>query len=158
VSEASPSLPRITVLLANAPTRIPAGKGRERFFVKAGSRWPFSIEKALDEPCRYVPFPFGLAYLAALLERDGVDVAVYDGVALNTSAAALLDYAVRSRPQVVFMETTTPTVEHDLALCREIKTRTGVLIALAEPMPPPLQNPSCASIHRSTGSCSASTS
>jgi radical SAM superfamily enzyme YgiQ (UPF0313 family) len=130
VSEASPSLPRITVLLANAPTRIPAGKGRERFFVKAGSRWPFSIEKAVDEPCRYVPFPFGLAYLAALLERDGVDVAVYDGVALNTSAAALLDYAVRSRPQVVFMETTTPTVEHDLALCREIKTRTGALIAL----------------------------
>jgi anaerobic magnesium-protoporphyrin IX monomethyl ester cyclase len=130
VPEASPSLPRITVLLANAPTRIPAGKGRERFFVKAGSRWPFSIEKAVDEPCRYVPFPFGLAYLAALLERDGVAVAVYDGVALNTSAEALLEYAVRSRPQIVFMEITTPTVDHDLALCREIKTRTGALIAL----------------------------
>ena len=84
------SLPRITVLLANAPTRIPAGNGRERFFVKAGSRWPFSIEKAVDEPCRYVPFPFGLAYLAALLELDGVDVAVYDGVALNTASEALL--------------------------------------------------------------------
>jgi anaerobic magnesium-protoporphyrin IX monomethyl ester cyclase len=120
----------MTVLLANAPTRIPAGNGRERFFVKAGSRWPFSIEKGADESCRYVPFPFGLAYLAALLERDGVEVAVYDGVALNASAEDLLGYATKCRPQVVFMETTTPTVDHDLALCRELKARTQALIAL----------------------------
>ncbi len=104
--------------------------GRERFFVKAGSRWPFSIEKAAGEPCRYVPFPFGLAYLAALLEQDGVDVEVYDGVALNTSGEALLEFASKIRPRIVFMETTTPTVDHDLALCREIKTRTGALVAL----------------------------
>ena len=128
--EESPPLPRLTVLLANPPTRLPLGNGRERFFVKAGSRWPFSIEKAADEPCRYVPFPFGLAYLAALLEQNGVDVEVYDGVALNTSTEALLAFAARNRPQVVFMETTTPTVDHDLALCREIKTRTNALIAL----------------------------
>jgi len=130
VPEESDSLPRVTVLLANAPTRIPAGNGRERFFVKAGSRWPFSIEKAVGEPCRYVPFPFGLAYLAALLEREGIDVAVYDGVALNARNEELLDFAARCRPGIVFMETTTPTSDHDLALCRELKTRTGALIAL----------------------------
>ncbi|MBN2575585.1 MAG: radical SAM protein [Deltaproteobacteria bacterium] len=131
VSDGSTILPRIAVLLANAPTRIPTGNGRERFFVKSGSRWPFSIEKAVNEPCRYVPFPFGLAYLAALLDRDGVDVAVYDGVALNAGAEALLDYAGTCRPQIVFMETTTPTVDHDLALCLELKARTGAVIALA---------------------------
>jgi anaerobic magnesium-protoporphyrin IX monomethyl ester cyclase len=120
----------VTVLLANAPTRIPTGNGRERFFVKAGSRWPFSIEKPVDESCRYVPFPFGLAYLAALLERDGVEVLVHDGVALNTRDEDLLSYADQCRPQVVFMETTTPTVEHDLALCRQLKARTGAVIAL----------------------------
>lgn len=127
----SASLSRITVLLANPPTRIPLGNGRERFFVKAGSRWPFSIEKRTDETCRYVPFPFGLAYLAALLERDGVDVAVHDGVALNAGKEALLAYAASCRPGVVLMETTTPTVDHDLALCRELKAATGAIIALA---------------------------
>jgi anaerobic magnesium-protoporphyrin IX monomethyl ester cyclase len=122
---------RTAVLLANPPTRLPVGPGRERFFVKAGSRWPFSIEKRVDEPCRYVPFPFGLATLAALLERDGVGVAVYDGVALNADDEALLRYAEQCRPQIVLMETATPTVDHDLALCRAIKARTQAIIALA---------------------------
>jgi anaerobic magnesium-protoporphyrin IX monomethyl ester cyclase len=131
VSDGPAPSPRTAVLLANPPTRIPLGNGRERFFVKAGSRWPFSIEKRVDEPCRYVPFPFGLAYLAALLERDGVEVAVYDGVALNADDGALLAYARECRPEVVLMETTTPTVDHDLVLCREIKARTQAVIALA---------------------------
>jgi radical SAM superfamily enzyme YgiQ (UPF0313 family) len=131
VSDGTVPSPRTSVLLANPPTRLPVGPGRERFFVKAGSRWPFSIEKNVDEPCRYVPFPFGLATLAALLERDGVDVAVYDGVALNASDEALLNYAGEVRPQVIVLETTTPTVAHDLALCRELKARTQAIIVLA---------------------------
>lgn len=56
----------MTVLLANAPTRIAQNGHRELFYVKAGSRWPFSIEKDTAETPRYVPFPFSLAYLAAL--------------------------------------------------------------------------------------------
>jgi len=96
VSEASPSLPASPSCFANAPTRIPAGKGRERFFVKAGSRCLFP-SRSLGRAVPIRPFPFGLAYLAALLERDGVERGGLRRVALNTSAAALLDYAVRSR-------------------------------------------------------------
>jgi len=68
--------PRITVLLANAPRASRPAKAGS-VLREGGQPVAFSIEKALDEPCRYVPFPFGLAYLAALLERDGVDVAVF---------------------------------------------------------------------------------
>lgn len=121
----------MTVLLANAPTRIPIGHGKEKFFVKAGSRWPFSIEKDSRETCRYVPFPFSLAYVAALLEKESVPVEVFDGVALNVSVDTFLDRCAAYRPEIVIMEATTPTIEHDLALCRQLKSRTGAVIALA---------------------------
>jgi radical SAM superfamily enzyme YgiQ (UPF0313 family) len=121
----------MTVLLANAPTRLPLGASHERFFVKAGSRWPFSIEKRPDETCRYVPFPFSLAYVAALLERENVPVEVFDGVALNIDEQTFLDRCAAYKPTIILMEATTPTIEHDLSLCRQLKARTGAIIALA---------------------------
>lgn len=121
----------MTILLANAPTRVPAEHGQERFFVKAGSRWPFSIQKPADEACRYVPFPFSLAYLAALLERAALPVEVYDGVALNVSRETFLERCISYAPRVILMEATTPTIDDDLALCAELKAKTGALIVLA---------------------------
>jgi len=121
----------VTVLLANAPTRIPLGGGRERFFVKAGSRWPFSIEKAEREPCRYVPFPFGLATLGALLEQHGIPVEAFDAVALNADRETFLARATAYRPSIIVMETTTPTIDADLQVCAELKRATSAVIALA---------------------------
>jgi radical SAM superfamily enzyme YgiQ (UPF0313 family) len=121
----------MTVLLANVPTRISTGPGRERFFVKAGSRWPFSIEKATRAPCRYVPFPFSLGYLAALLEGKKMPVEVFDGVALNADRATFLDRATSYAPRVVVLEATTPTIDDDLDLCRELKARTGATVIVA---------------------------
>src|SRR5437667_306224 len=107
----------MTVLLANAPTRRPSQAGRELFFVKAGSRWPFSVEKDPAESCRYVPFPFSLAYLAALLERESLPVEALDGVALNLSTDEFVRRCASFRPSVLVMEATTPTIEADLELC-----------------------------------------
>ena len=121
----------MTVLLANSPTREKLRGEQERFFVKAGSRWPFSIQKNERESCRYVPFPFSLAYLAALLEREQIPVEVYDGVALNVDRATFLERCVSYKPSLIIMEATTPTIDDDLALCRELKARTGARIALA---------------------------
>ncbi len=121
------------VLLANAPTRVPAGgagDGRELFYVKAGSRWPFSIEKRNAEPCRYVPFPFSLAYLAALLERESIPVDVLDAVALNLPEDEFVARCRASAPSIVVMEATTPTIVHDLALAAVLKEATGATIAL----------------------------
>ena len=121
------------VLLANAPTRLPA-KGsngrRELFFVKAGSRWPFSVEKRPGENCRYVPFPFSLAYLAALLERESIPVDVLDAVALNMPEDEFLARCTASAPSIIVMEATTPTIDADLALASKLKQATGATIAL----------------------------
>lgn len=123
------------VLLANSPTRVPVEKndGREFFFVKAGSRWPFSIEKRTSEACRYVPFPFSLGYLAALLERDSIPVDVLDGVALNLSEDEFLARCNAAAPTLVVMEATTPTIQSDLELAEKLKRVTGALVALAGP-------------------------
>src|SRR5215510_11990076 len=104
------------VLLGNAPTRVPADAGRELFYVKAGSRWPFSVEKRPSESCRYVPFPFSLAYLAALLEREQIPVDVIDAVALNIPEEQFVARAAASSPSLIVMEATTPTIAHDLEL------------------------------------------
>jgi radical SAM superfamily enzyme YgiQ (UPF0313 family) len=120
------------VLLANAPTRIPqeASYGaRELFYVKAGSRWPFSIDKRPSEICRYVPFPFSLAYLAALLEREAIPVDVLDAVALNMPEDEFIKRCVASAPLLILMEAATPTIEADLALSAKLKQATGATIA-----------------------------
>jgi radical SAM superfamily enzyme YgiQ (UPF0313 family) len=121
------------VLLANAPTRIPVdgtNGGRELFYVKAGSRWPFSIDKAPSEAARYVPFPFSMAYLAALLEKASIPVDVIDAVALNMPEDEFLARAAKSAPTLIVMEATTPTIQADLALAGRLKGATGATIAL----------------------------
>jgi anaerobic magnesium-protoporphyrin IX monomethyl ester cyclase len=120
----------MSVLLANAPTRIAEGNGRELFYVKAGSRWPFSIDKPAEESCRYVPFPFSLAYLGALLERERIPVEVLDAVALNMPEPEFLARVSAYRPSIVVMEATTPTIEADLALAARVKGATGAVVAL----------------------------
>src|SRR5262245_52037090 len=120
----------MTVLLANAPTRVPTDAGRELFFVKAGSRWPFSVDKSPDESCRYVPFPFSLAYLAALLERETIPVDVLDAVALNLPEDDFIARAAASAPSLIVMEATTPTIGHDLQLATKLKEATKATIAL----------------------------
>lgn len=121
------------VLLANAPTRVPVNGStgsRELFYVKAGSRWPFSVEKRPSESCRYVPFPFSLAYLAALLEREAFPVDVLDAVALNLPEHEFVARAAASNPSLVVMEATTPTIAHDLELATKLKAATNATIAL----------------------------
>ncbi len=121
------------VLLANAPARVAVdgqSNGRELFYVKAGSRWPFSIDKRPGEAARYVPFPFSLAYLAALLERESIPVDVLDAVALNLPEEEFLARCKASAPALIVMEATTPTIELDLALAGRLKQATGATIAL----------------------------
>ncbi|MEW6443408.1 MAG: radical SAM protein [bacterium] len=108
----------------------PAGPGRERYFVRSGSRWPSSYLKPAGRRGRYVPFPFFLAYAAALLERDGFPVKTVDAVGGNVSTEALLRHVARAEPDLVLYETTTPTVKRDLELARKLKSLTGAAIVL----------------------------
>jgi len=119
------------ILLANPPCRIPLRGGKERYFVRAGSRWPFSIVKKREEPLAYLPFPFYLAYAASLLERHGFNVEVLDSIAMNQTEEEFLKKVKQIKPDLIFFETSTPTIKQDLALAREIKEKFHPIVCLA---------------------------
>jgi anaerobic magnesium-protoporphyrin IX monomethyl ester cyclase len=109
----------------------PSSRGQERYFVRSGSRWPSSYLRRPGRRPRYVPFPFFMAYAAALLEKEGFAVSVLDAVGANLPVDALVERVVRERPDWIVYETTTPTLNWDLALATRLKERTGATIALS---------------------------
>jgi radical SAM superfamily enzyme YgiQ (UPF0313 family) len=120
------------VFLANPPCRIKLKSNKEKFFVRAGSRWPFSVVKKPEEPADYLPFPFYLAYTAALLEKAGHEVIVNDSVALNETEAEFLRKAAKVKPEIILFETSTPTIDYDLKLVKKIRKKLGkTIICLA---------------------------
>ena len=58
--------------------KIGIGKGA-RFGVRAGSRWPWTMDKPHGGP----PYPFIMGYSAALLKSFGFDVNIIDAVAVE---------------------------------------------------------------------------
>jgi len=64
------------IFLGNSPWDKPGYYG-----VRAGSRWPH-FEKC---GANYMPFPFFLAYATSLLEKNGFDVLLVDGIAEGIS-------------------------------------------------------------------------
>jgi radical SAM superfamily enzyme YgiQ (UPF0313 family) len=108
------------ILLSNPAAREALTGGRERFYIKAGSRWPWSFAKRPEEPCT-APFPFFLAYAAAVLNQNGFDVHVIDGVALNMGSAEFKSRARAVNPDLMVIETVMNAFEHDLELARSLK-------------------------------------
>jgi radical SAM superfamily enzyme YgiQ (UPF0313 family) len=78
--------------------------------VHAGERWP----------------PTGLATLAAVARRAGWDAVIHDGMVTAGDYAALVE---ASRADLLVVLTSTPTVHSDLAIARDIgsRTRAGVV-------------------------------
>ena len=103
----------------------------ERFFLRAGSRWPFSVVKKKSVPPEYVPFPFFLAYAAALMEKDQHTVFVLDSVALNQTREDFIEAVKEIRPDIILFETSTPTIEEDMRLVRDMKEAVVAQIVLA---------------------------
>ncbi len=121
------------ILLANPPCRTSLGGGKERFFIRAGSRWPWSLVKRVDELPRYAPFPFYLAYSAALLERDDFDVQALDGIPLNLTEPEFHRRVSAIQPDLILFETSTPTIHRDVETSARLREATGARIALAGP-------------------------
>jgi len=71
----------------------------------------------------YVPFPFFLAYAAAVLERASVNVRLVDAIAEGMDNEQFVEAIASFDPALVLLETATPSIYSDLALSREIKTR-----------------------------------
>jgi len=100
------------IFLGNGPWAKPGFYG-----VRAGSRWPHFEAEHLE----YMPFPFFLAYAAALLEREGFDVLLVDACAEAIEQAAFLERVVAFKPDVVVLEVSTISIEPDLAVARALR-------------------------------------
>ncbi|HPA47505.1 MAG TPA: radical SAM protein [bacterium] len=85
--------------------------------VRAGSRWPH-----FEETCsRYIPFPFYLAYATAVLEREGHDCCLGDGIAERITEEQFLSRIEKFHPDLIVLEVSTASIDTDLRQAREAK-------------------------------------
>jgi len=121
----------MTTLLLNPSCRKTVGALFEKYYVRGGSRWPHSGVKVKGTRPHYLPFPFSLAYAAALLKQKGFDVRIIDAVALDIGEEEILEEIARLKPGLVFFECTTPTFDNDMLLASRIKNISSAVVAIA---------------------------
>lgn len=110
------------VLLLNAPFEF---EGASIQGAKAGARW------AHRSPKGFIPFPFFLAYAAAVLKGNNYRVNVIDAIAEGLDGREFLNRITGYRPDVVFMECSTPSIDVDLKFLKMIKEQTQAYTILA---------------------------
>jgi anaerobic magnesium-protoporphyrin IX monomethyl ester cyclase len=103
------------ILLANMPWTKDNRSG-----VRAGSRWPHLKDPAESN---YLPFPFFLAYSAALLEKNGFTVELIDAICDEISPATFLRLIDDFDPDLFVAETSTLSLQHDLLFIAGIEKR-----------------------------------
>jgi radical SAM superfamily enzyme YgiQ (UPF0313 family) len=113
------------IFLFNPLYSFPLDGKREKYYIRSGSRWPHSGIKRKGSLPHYLPFPFFLAYAAAWLRKEGFEVVTCDCVALDMPLNGLLALMEQERPDVLFFETATPTINLDTDLAGKIKQRLG---------------------------------
>ena len=104
--------------------RTPLGNNREIFAIGGGSRWPFAYEAPVDDVPGYLPFPFELAYAAALLERDpSVELFVRDCIGERDFEPGFLKMVFDFKPNVVVIETAMVKLDGDIRLAAAIRAK-----------------------------------
>lgn len=91
-----------------------------RLGVRAGSRWSFTSEPDKDGRIHYIPFPFFLAYATSLLKKDGKDAKIIDAIAEGISEQNLLERIRSYGPELIVVETSTPSFKNDVKIARDI--------------------------------------
>jgi len=114
------------VLLTNPPWIVAKKRG-----VVAGSRWSFLTGPGLEGG--YKPFPFFLAYAAAVLEQQKHDVGAIDACALDLDEEAFIGEIRKKSPDILVMEIATASAKPNLMLCKRIKEEVGCSVVLCGP-------------------------
>jgi len=101
------------------------GKGM-RYGVRAGSRWP----STMDKPLSYAPFPFFMSYAAANLKKQGIEVNILDAVVNEEYSYPDFIEKVRSEnASIVVLECSAPTINIDLWVAEQISSFAKVALA-----------------------------
>lgn len=115
------------ILFLNSPWII----DKDYYSVKAGSRWA-SI-RPRNQTLQYFPYPFQMCYATALMRGKGKDAHIRDAVAEEITAEECLKYIETLNPDVIVIETVTPSIYADYEFARKAKERCGARIAMAGP-------------------------
>lgn len=110
------------VFLGNPPWSKPGFYG-----VRAGSRWPH-FESVHD---KYMPFPFYLSYATAILEREGFECRLVDGIAEGISDDQFAQRMGEFRAPIAVFESSMPSLKVDLANARRAKELGAEVVAFA---------------------------
>lgn len=100
------------VFLGNSPWNKPGHSG-----VRAGCRWPH-FELAISP---YMPFPFYLAYCAALLKKNGFEVLMIDAIAEKITEENYFARMKAFQPDFVVHEIATASIHTDFRHAKIVK-------------------------------------
>lgn len=109
------------VLLSNPPWFVDGGR---KWGIRAGSRWPFTTPPAYG----YLPFPFLLAYATSYLRKQGIQAHLVDSVLTRESVDSYFERIRHFAFDYVVIETSTPSIENDLAIARQAAQHTKVIL------------------------------
>ncbi len=101
------------IMLVNLPWEKEGRQG-----VRAGSRWPHIKD---DPESNYLPFPFFLAYAAALLEREKYDVLLLDAICAGMRDEEFLKAVDDYSPDLLVVETSSVTLDYDVKYISRFK-------------------------------------
>lgn len=121
----------MNVLFSNPPWHQPVAPGERSWRgVRAGSRWPHQFEYVSagvvdghipELVGGYIPFPIWLATATALAKQHGHDAQARDSVASGETYETYFAHVARRQPDVVVIETSTPTLSHDIGVVERIR-------------------------------------
>jgi anaerobic magnesium-protoporphyrin IX monomethyl ester cyclase len=95
------------------------------FGLRSQNRWP---RKRGDKTNRY---PILLCYTATLLQSKGYDVKYIDSVIQDYDLDKTFEEVGKFKPDVVFIETSTPTYDYDVAFVSKLKEKFSVKVLMA---------------------------
>ncbi|MBN1552656.1 radical SAM protein [bacterium] len=115
------------VMLINSPWV----HDREQYGVKAGARWAHVRPRRKTIP--YFPYPFAMAYAASNLMQAGIDTVLLDAVAMEISVSETLNAITQCNPDMIVLETSTPSIESDLHFASMVAKSVDASIVFSGP-------------------------
>lgn len=100
--------------------------GNIQFGQRAGSRWPFTGKK----PYSALNFPFIMNYAVSYLRANEYEASILDAVADEClSYSNFIKTLKKQKPDIVVLECSTPTIDIDLLMAKEISKFAEVALA-----------------------------
>jgi len=114
------------ILLANAPWYyFDKDKNEMRYGIRAGSRWPFTINYYGG----YKPFPFFLAYAHSYIKQHGVESYFLDSVTARQTYIQFYNEINRIDPEFALLEISTPSIENDFKIIDELSKNRKIIVS-----------------------------